>query len=141
MDNLGGAITMINMVSESYDCFWIIKPPKTFFHRHTHLYLKIVEFSDFGKLYLKHLKMITNVTYFEEGNDTQLVIHNGLTSTSELVEILKPDDPNFQLDKEYIVLIKQGFYLRFSGTFNKGSRLIIAYSAFGLNGKFFFPIL
>lgn len=79
--------------------------------------------------------------HFEEGNDTQLAIHNGLTSTSELIEILKPDDPNFHPDKEYIVLIKQGFYLRFSGTFNNTSRLIIAYSAFGLNGKFTLPLL
>lgn len=51
MDNLGGAITMMNMVKEiskSYDCFWIIKPPKVFMHQHTHLYLKVIEFSDFG---------------------------------------------------------------------------------------------
>jgi len=54
VDNPGGAITMMHMAQEGflkhYDCIWIIKPPRNYFHLKTHLYLKITQFSEFGTL-------------------------------------------------------------------------------------------
>lgn len=50
-DNLGGAITMVDVIKEnskSYDCFWIIKPPKNYLNWKTHLYLSILTFVGFG---------------------------------------------------------------------------------------------
>lgn len=52
VNNLGGGITMMHMVQEGtklFDCVWIIKPPETYLHRKTHLYVKIIAFQDFGK--------------------------------------------------------------------------------------------
>jgi len=53
VDNPGGAITMMQMSQEGflnfYDCIWIIKPPRNYFHLKTHLYIKITQFSEFGK--------------------------------------------------------------------------------------------
>jgi len=52
VENLGGAITMINMVGQgakTYDCVWLIRPPRNFLHMKRHMYLKIVTFADMGK--------------------------------------------------------------------------------------------
>lgn len=52
VENLGGAITMMNMVDQgvkTYDCVWLIRPPKNFLHMKTHIYLKVVDFADMGK--------------------------------------------------------------------------------------------
>lgn len=51
VENLGGTITMMNMVSQGvkiYDCVWLIRPPKNFLHMKTHMYLKVVGFADMG---------------------------------------------------------------------------------------------
>lgn len=55
MENLGGAITMMNMVErggsiKSYDCIWLIRPPNNFYHLKTHIYLKVATFLDMGEL-------------------------------------------------------------------------------------------
>lgn len=53
VENLGGAITMMDMVGEgvkAYDCVWLIRPPKNFLHMKTHMYLKVVNFADMGKI-------------------------------------------------------------------------------------------
>lgn len=52
VDNLGGAITMMEMTGEEekkYNCFWLIKPPQGYMHIKTHLYAKVTKFQDFGK--------------------------------------------------------------------------------------------
>lgn len=52
VENLGGAITMMDMVGEgvkTYDCVWLIRPPKNFLHLKTHMYLKVVTFADMGE--------------------------------------------------------------------------------------------
>lgn len=52
VENLGGAITMMDMVGEgvkTYDCVWLIRPPKNFLHMKTHMYLKVVAFADMGE--------------------------------------------------------------------------------------------
>lgn len=51
--NLGGTITMMNMVDRGvkiYDCVWLIRPPKNFLHMKTHMYLKVVSFAGMGTL-------------------------------------------------------------------------------------------
>lgn len=51
VENLGGAITMMDMVGQgakTYDCVWLIRPPKNFLHMKTHMYLKVVTFTDMG---------------------------------------------------------------------------------------------
>lgn len=58
VENLGGAITMMNMVGQgvkTYDCVWLIRPPKNFLHMKTHMYLKVVAFADMGT-YAKEVK-------------------------------------------------------------------------------------
>lgn len=52
VENLGGTITMLDMVGEgvkTYDCVWLIRPPKNFLHMKTHMYLKVITFADMGK--------------------------------------------------------------------------------------------
>lgn len=52
VENLGGAITMMDMVGEgvkTYDCVWLIRPPKNFLHLKTHMYLKVITFADMGE--------------------------------------------------------------------------------------------
>lgn len=53
VENLGGTITMMNMVGRGvkiYDCVWLIRPPKNFLHMKTHMYLKVVDFANMGTL-------------------------------------------------------------------------------------------
>lgn len=64
VNNLGGGITMMNMVKEglkSFDCIWLIKPPETYLHLKTHLYVKVVNFSAFGK---PKNRILTELTIF-----------------------------------------------------------------------------
>lgn len=52
VENLGGAITMMDMVGEgvkTYDCVWLIRPTKNFLHLKTHMYLKVTTFADMGE--------------------------------------------------------------------------------------------
>lgn len=53
VENLGGTITMMDMVGgervKTYDCVWLIRPPKNFLHMKTHMYLKVIAFADMGE--------------------------------------------------------------------------------------------
>ncbi|XP_068897152.1 uncharacterized protein Culd, partial [Tenebrio molitor] len=116
VNNLGGAITMMDMVQEgmkSFDCIWLIKPPETYLHMKTHLYVKVVKFAGFA-------------------GRTELTIRQGLTSNGPLVENLKLSMTHFYLSKEreHIVPISQGFYIRLKGLFLPESRLALVYAAF-----------
>ncbi|XP_066260851.1 uncharacterized protein Culd isoform X2 [Euwallacea similis] len=117
VNNLGGGITMMNMVAEGsmlYDCIWIVKIPSHFLHRKTHLYVKIVHFKEFG-------------------DSTELSIRNGSTSLDAIVEILKyPPFNQFNnlRQKEHVVPINQGFYISLRGSFNPQSQMAIVYAAF-----------
>ncbi|XP_022193710.2 uncharacterized protein LOC111051493 [Nilaparvata lugens] len=124
VENLGGAITMMNMVDRAkgekvrmYDCIWLIKPPGNFYHLKTHLYLKIGTFLDMA------------------GN-TELTVRQGETSESPLLETMRY--PMAQLTgsrprphmREHVVPLNTGFYVSLRGTFGLASRLAIIYSAF-----------
>ncbi|XP_012258895.2 uncharacterized protein LOC105687662 isoform X2 [Athalia rosae] len=116
VENLGGAITMMDMVGQgakTYDCVWLIRPPKNFLHMKTHLYLKVVTFADMA-------------------GTTELTIKQGPTSALSPLEILR--HPASQLQpprlREHIAPVASGFHVSLRGTFGPTSRLAIAYSAF-----------
>ncbi|CAH0555023.1 unnamed protein product [Brassicogethes aeneus] len=116
VNNLGGGITMMNMLEEGtkyYDCVWIITPPATSFHLKTHLYVKVIIFSNFA-------------------GTTELAIRQGLTSSEPVIESIKQSLFNFATakEKEHVVPIKQGFYITLKGLFKPESKLAIVYAAF-----------
>ncbi|KAJ8938627.1 hypothetical protein NQ314_011407 [Rhamnusium bicolor] len=122
VNNLGGGITMMNMVEEGtkfFDCVWIIKPPENYLHRKTHLYVKVVNFLDFA-------------------GTTELVIRQGLTSNQPAVDIVKYPMTHVSLSKhrEHIVPKTQGFYISLRGHFGPGSRLALVYAAFNYKDCF-----
>ncbi|XP_029676589.1 uncharacterized protein LOC115243600 [Formica exsecta] len=116
VENLGGAITMMNMVGQGvkiYDCVWLIRPPKNFLHMKTHMYLKVVAFADMA------------------GN-TELIIKEGPTSALMSLEVIR--HPSSQLQsfrhREHITPVTSGFHVSLRGTFGPNSHLAIAYAAF-----------
>ncbi|XP_075221183.1 CUB and LDLa domain isoform X2 [Lycorma delicatula] len=122
--NLGGAITMMNMVErskgetiKSYDCVWLIRPPGNFYHLKTHLYLKVETFLDMA------------------GN-TELIVRQGQTSEGPLLETVRHPMAQFAGSRprthirEHVIPLSTGYYVSLRGTFNVASRLAIVYSAF-----------
>lgn len=68
VENLGGAITMMNMVGQgvkTYDCVWLIRPPKNFLHMKTHMYLKVVAFADMGTYAKEDKRFITKQAWIK----------------------------------------------------------------------------
>ncbi|XP_076243972.1 CUB and LDLa domain [Calliopsis andreniformis] len=116
VENLGGAITMMDMVGEgvkTYDCVWLIRPPKNFLHMKTHMYLKVVAFADMA------------------GN-TELTVKQGPTSALLPLEILRHPASQVQppRHREHIAPVTSGFHVSLRGTFGPSSHLAIAYAAF-----------
>ncbi|XP_036138888.1 uncharacterized protein LOC105831571 [Monomorium pharaonis] len=121
VENLGGTITMINMVDRGvkiYDCVWLIRPPKSFLHMKTHMYLKVVGFADMA------------------GN-TELIIKEGPTSALMLLEVTRHPTSQLQplMHREHVVPVTSGFYVSLRGIFGSSSYLAIAYAAFSYTGK------
>ncbi|KOC62591.1 Neuropilin and tolloid-like protein 1 [Habropoda laboriosa] len=116
VENLGGAITMMDMVDEgvkTYDCVWLIRPPKNFLHMKTHMYLKVVTFTDMA------------------GN-TELIVKQGPTSALLPLEILRHPASQVQppRHREHVAPVTSGFHVSLRGTFGSSSHLAIAYAAF-----------
>ncbi|XP_076670052.1 CUB and LDLa domain isoform X2 [Andrena cerasifolii] len=116
VENLGGAITMMDMVDEgvkTYDCVWLIRPPKNFLHMKTHMYLKVVTFADMA------------------GN-TELVVKQGPTSALLPLEILRHPASQVQppRHREHVAPVTSGFHVSLRGTFGPSSHMAIAYAAF-----------
>ncbi|PBC32446.1 Neuropilin and tolloid protein [Apis cerana cerana] len=116
VENLGGAITMMDMVGEgvkTYDCVWLIRPPKNFLHLKTHMYLKVITFADMA------------------GN-TELVVKQGPTSALLPLEILRHPVSQVQPPRyrEHVAPVASGFHVSLRGTFGPSSHLAIAYAAF-----------
>lgn len=115
VENLGGAITMMDMVGEgvkTYDCVWLIRPPKNFLHLKTHMYLKVITFADMA------------------GN-TELVVKQGPTSALLPLEILRhPANQVQPRYREHVAPVASGFHVSLRGTFGPSSHLAIAYAAF-----------
>lgn len=121
VSDLGGGISMINVTKEKsklYDCLYIIKPSLNFFHMKTHLFLKVLEFSDFA-------------------DNAELMIRQGSTSEDPLIQTLKhPISQFIGSQKEQIAPISTGFYLHFKGILTYKSKLVIVYSAFNYKDCF-----
>ncbi|XP_044733755.1 uncharacterized protein LOC123296358 [Chrysoperla carnea] len=119
VENLGGAITMMNMIEEgiqAFDCVWLIRPPKNYMIK-SHLYLKVITFQ----------------------LESVLTIREGLTSDKPLLEtITYPSIENFQSKSqhEHVVLLNIGFYVHLRGVFSSKTRIAIAYTAFGYKDCF-----
>ncbi|XP_011502025.1 PREDICTED: uncharacterized protein LOC105365530 [Ceratosolen solmsi marchali] len=116
VENLGGAITMMDMVGEgvkTYDCVWLIRPPKNFIHMKTHMYLKVI-------------------TFAEMAGTTELIIKQGPTSALIPLEILRHPVSRLRPPKlkEHIAPVASGFHVSLRGSFGPNSRLAIAYAAF-----------
>ncbi|XP_048522885.1 uncharacterized protein LOC109539560 [Dendroctonus ponderosae] len=122
VNNLGGGITMMNMTVEGpkfYDCLWIIQIPSSFLHRKTHLYVKVVKFTDFA-------------------GPTKLIMRKGVTSNEAVIETLKYPPGAFEKSTktEHVVSIKEGFYVSLRGLFKAESRVAIVYAAFNYKDCF-----
>ncbi|KAH0956145.1 hypothetical protein HN011_001667 [Eciton burchellii] len=120
--NLGGTITMMNMVGQgvkTYDCVWLIRPPKNFLHTKRHMYLKIVSFADIA------------------GN-ADLIIKQDSTSALISLEVVQHPADHLQplRYREHITPITSGFYVSLRGTFGPNSHLAIAYAAFSYTDCF-----
>ncbi|XP_066589069.1 uncharacterized protein Culd isoform X2 [Prorops nasuta] len=116
VENLGGAITMMDMVGQgvkTYDCVWLIRPPKNFLHMKTHMYLKVIAFA-------------------EMAGTTELTIKQGPTSTLLPLEILRHPATYSQNQRlrEHVTPVTSGFHVSLRGTFGSTSHLAIAYAAF-----------
>ncbi|KAG5327000.1 NETO1 protein, partial [Acromyrmex heyeri] len=116
VENLGGTITMMNMVARGvkiYDCVWLIRPPKNFLHMKTHIYLKVVSFAGMA------------------GN-TELIIKEGPTSALTSLEVIRHPTNQLQplIHREHIAPVINGFHVSLRGTFSPSSHLAIAYAAF-----------
>ncbi|XP_074028468.1 CUB and LDLa domain isoform X4 [Leptinotarsa decemlineata] len=69
VNNLGGGITMMNMLESGtklFDCVWIIKPPESLLHRKTHLYVKVATFSSFDPKDHREFSKVPNFLFPKE---------------------------------------------------------------------------
>lgn len=115
VESLGGAITMMKMIDNAtevryYDCIWIIKPPNSYMLMKTHISLRVDSFHGMA-------------------SKSSLVIRQGATSNSPELETVAW--PNSGLsEKNHLVPVTSGFYVRLKGAFGMSSRLAIVYSVF-----------
>lgn len=49
VENTGGAITMMNMPEQYYDCVWIVQPLHKLYYLKTHLYVRISSIRGLGE--------------------------------------------------------------------------------------------
>ncbi|VEN52584.1 unnamed protein product, partial [Callosobruchus maculatus] len=76
--------------------------------------------------------------YFTKTGTTELTIRQGLTSNQPYVEVLKYPMAHYvsPRQKEHVVPITQGFYVRLRGVFTPQTRLAIVYAAFNYKDCF-----
>nr|XP_018913155.1 PREDICTED: uncharacterized protein LOC109041304 isoform X1 [Bemisia tabaci] len=125
VENLGGAITMMNMVEpgksvKKYDCIWVIKPLTNYFHLKTHIYLKVVTFSNMA-------------------DAAEIIVRKGVTSDGPIIESARFNSfqgKNSPSKVEHIVPLNVGFYVTLHGAFSASSRVAIVYSAFSFVDEF-----
>ncbi|XP_055538591.1 uncharacterized protein LOC129726052 isoform X2 [Wyeomyia smithii] len=114
VENIGGAITMMNMVSNEndsriFDCIWLLKPPNTYAHLKTHLSLKINTLEKMGARSL-------------------LTVIQGTTSNSPIMDVVRTGSS--AEGRNYVVPLTSGFYIHLRGTFGQMSRIALVYAAF-----------
>lgn len=126
VESVGGAITMMNMVSPStngsmeesdnFDCIWIVRPPQGYMQMKTHISLRVETFE----------KMAA---------PSDITILQGSTSDRPILETLESSTKNSISSRNLVVPITSGFYVRLRGSFNSASRLAIVYTAFSYTSK------
>ncbi|KAI5697232.1 hypothetical protein M8J75_007072 [Diaphorina citri] len=112
VENTGGAITMMSMPEQYYDCVWIVQPLHKMYYLKTHLYVRISSARGLG-------------------NNSELQIRQGITSDRPLLESLvfpAADSPRPR--REHIVPLPRGFYISLRAYFTTASALEIAYTTF-----------
>lgn len=138
-DNLGGAITMIEIAEENtkfYDCVWIVQPQQTYANWKTHIYLSVASFSNFGTTITFDNLLIFDCCVLTVAENTILSIHEGITSLEEPVEVIKQTSENVT-GRQHVVPLSKGFYISLKGGFRPQSKLVIVYSAFSYKGLYF----
>ncbi|XP_077504050.1 CUB and LDLa domain isoform X2 [Amblyomma americanum] len=115
VEDLGGAITMMNMANPGYtrnfDCIWLLRPSTSYTYE-THISVRVAQFEEMGP-------------------ESSLEIRQGLTSVSFLLESLAGHQSHkTPQGQEYIISANVGFYIRLQGSFSNKSRLAIVYSIF-----------
>lgn len=72
---------------------------------------------------------------FFSGKNSQLDIHQGLTSSHLLIQRISQSGTNWTYDKnvEHVTNVNSGLYISLRGTFNVNSKLAISYAAFSFS--------
>lgn len=123
VETVGGAITMMNMVSPSdnetdavFDCIWIVRPSQGYMHMKTHISLKVE-------------------TFEKMASKSEIIIVQGITTDRPELERIESSPTNSVSSRNLVVPITAGFYVRLRGKFNADSRLAIVYTAFSYSSK------
>ena len=124
VDTIGGVITMMNMSgrefndssSALYDCIWIIKPPEAYLQIKSHISIKVENFEKMDA-------------------DSEIQIHQGITSDKPMIEVLRSSPDNPVASRNLIAPLSAGFYVRLRGRFNAKSRLAIVYAIFSYSSE------
>lgn len=143
VENIGGAITMMRMLSENtstvtktYDCVWVIKPPNSYLHLKTHLSLRVDSF-ELGTQFesLKFWYFLTKIRTIFVGPNSVLTIREGTTSDNPILDEIS-DNFSQSSPKSFVAPLLSGFYVHLrSGNFFPESRLAIVYTAFSYTSK------
>uniref|UniRef100_A0A1Q3FZT1 CUB domain-containing protein n=1 Tax=Culex tarsalis TaxID=7177 RepID=A0A1Q3FZT1_CULTA len=117
VENIGGAITMMNLVAGDnetriFDCIWLLKPPNTYAHLKTHLSLKIDTFEKMGP-------------------NSMLTVVQGTTSDNAILDVVRPNLGGGLFGPHtYVAPLTAGFYVHLRATFRLQSRMALVYTAF-----------
>ncbi|CRL03322.1 CLUMA_CG016193, isoform A [Clunio marinus] len=120
VESVGGAITMMNMVSKNvnesdnqnnFDCIWLVRPPQGYMRIKTHISLKVEVFEKMA-------------------GKSEIIIIEGMTSNRPILEQLESSTETSVSSRNLVLPISSGFYIRLRGKFNSESRLAIVYTAF-----------
>lgn len=119
---LGGYITMINILGSDdnpilYDCIWLVKPSLRYDMSKTHLSIKVETFEAMAS------------------DSAEIIIHEGLTSDKEVLEIVRSSRDSSVSSKNLVVPITNGFYVRFRGKINDKSRMAIVFTSFSYSSE------
>lgn len=119
--SLGGFITMINILKSDdnpilYDCIWLIKPTQRYDISKTHISIKVDTFESMA-------------------SDSEITIHQGLTSDSPVMQVVRSSpDENVNSDS-LVVSISSGLYVRFKGKIDNKSRMAIVFTSFSYSSE------
>lgn len=122
VSSLGGFITMMNMPANEdnpifYDCIWLVRPSQRYDASKTHVSIQVETFESMA-------------------SDSEISIHQGLTSDKDVLEVVKSERDFSVKSSNLVVPISNGFYVRFRGKLSNKSRLAIVYTSFSYSSKY-----